>query len=82
MASVECIVKFSDGRTVERSAQVPRQGKEALEALSKVLSSLKNEVNVAITEVVEQEKAAGKSQKRPNSQVDSSSEGTRTDLLS
>ena len=80
MASVECVVAFTDGRTVERTAEVSGQGKEALEALSTVLSSLRDEVNVAITEVVEQERAAGKSQKRSSSQVDSSSDGEWNDL--
>ena len=80
MASVECVVTFTNGRTFERTVEMSGQGKEALEALSTVLSSLRDEVNVAITEVVEQERTAGKTQKRSSSQVDSSS-GENNDLL-
>ena len=73
--AVECVVTFSDGKQLTRTARVSGDDRDALESLSTALCTLRDQVNADISEVVEHERASGKSQKRPSSQLMGSSDG-------
>ena len=78
---VECRLSFRDGRTITKSVLL--SDGEALDNLSKGLSTLKKEVNFVLTEQVDKEKTllAKGGVKRPSSTEEDDDDGKRTGAL-
>ncbi len=73
--SVQCTVTSSEGRRVEKRADVVGEGKNYLTSLSEKLAAMQGEVNSVLTEMVEAERGRKMAGNGAESKENSESEG-------
>lgn len=58
---LRCTIHPKEGAAIHKSSEIVGEGKDYLSCLSEKLASMKSDVNAALSEMVEKEKAAAAS---------------------
>lgn len=63
---LRCTIHPKEGAAIHKSSEIVGEGKDYLSCLSEKLASMKSDVNAALSEMVEKEKAAAASANKPS----------------